>query len=115
MDESVVRHFEIETTKHSELLKRARALIDAPEKWTQDASRRDFGGKLAFCMSGALQSSFGFGIVNDPTYSKLYQRLHDAAGKPCSIEGWNDARYRTHAEVMACFDRAIATAEAEGN
>lgn len=91
-------------------LRAARALIDSPEKWTQGAfarradsehacSIRDVGA-TRFCAAGAVVRAGGGG---DATAA-----LREATGHFGGLYAWNDAPERTHAEVLAVFDRAIA-------
>ena len=123
----------------SEVLRKARALIEKPENWTQGAYARgiDDAGKsikdaCSLCTVGAV-----YAITNDLWVGgeKIFQRVlywlgsalaglgeppHDSAEKNSQKDGehglqviaFNDTH--THAEVLALFDRAIAAAEARG-
>lgn len=106
----------------AEILREARALIDAPEKWTQgewardshgDASSPDDSDCECFCIEGAIWR-VARGRNNLPAM-KTARLFWVANGLSCrtDIPKFNDAAERTHAEVMAAFDRAIALAEKE--
>lgn len=122
--------------KTSEILTKARALIDTPEKWTQGAYARlinsdlqsvdgqfpevDWSNEMAacFCSLGAI-----FRTVTDcpdldthatPAIMALGAQTEDpfgkqAAGSRQAVAAFNDSH--THQEVMAMFDRAIAEQE----
>jgi len=75
----------------------AKALIDRPEKWRKGASSKT---DTAICASQAIYEVSGTPI-------SALQSLRAAIGGK-RIVGWNDAPERTHAEVMAAFDLAIA-------
>jgi hypothetical protein len=92
------------------VLVRARGLIETPEKWGQapdvDGERR--------CLVTALLTVAGGGEPD--TYRKARRCLAEATSvtdKEHDLWGywigrWNDAPERTHAEVLAALDRAIA-------
>jgi hypothetical protein len=84
-----------------ETLKAARAVIDIPERWTQGVMRVED----ARCASGAL-IAVGAELISGEAYGFL--RRATGARRICH---WNDEKGRTHAEVMAAFDRAIELAE----
>lgn len=100
-------------------LKAARALIDTPEKWLKGTLYGDNDGAMVrvgwatcFCMDGAIDRacSDGLGIDHNRATAAV-----EALGLGGSMEvwKWNDAPERTHAEVMAAFDKAIEKAEAQ--
>lgn len=98
-----------------QLLADAKALISAPERWTQGEFARDshghrayWGGELAkcYCSIGAINAVTHENAVL--TMNKPYMILGSQVGG--SIVVWNDAPERTHAEVMAAFDKAIEIA-----
>lgn len=106
------------THSTADILRKAKALIDTPEKWTKGENAKDVHGNevgilaseaTCFCMEGALKR-VGVGYGERP-----WVLLGIAAtGKPrLGIWEWNDRRGRTHAEVMEAFDKAIALAEGE--
>ena len=96
-------------------LKAAKALIDTPEKWTKGRLRlRDKYGKVcAMCSIGAIYTAAE--ELLGPRHDAARDAFRAATG--ClpfdSVPEWNDAPERTHAEVMAAFDKAIASAEAQ--
>ena len=108
-------------TPTREILTTARALIATPDKWTQGAYRRDAAGEMCkpenavcWCAVGALAD-----IINSPNLTeddelRIFEEARHAiekANQITTLESFNDAPNRTHAEVLAAFDRAI---EAEG-
>lgn len=90
--------------KTSEVLTAARALINAAEKWGQ---RENAFGKGRRCAGSAICDAV-------PCYadsSAAFEAFEAIIKQP--IVRWQDAPERTHAEVMAAFDRAIAAAQAD--
>lgn len=104
-------------TSPADILRAARELISTPEKWTQEWYSRDESGEWVslstascFCAVGALARASGLDDASDfedRTLSKFFERAIGAS----SIVNWNDDKDRTHAEILAGFDRAIALAE----
>lgn len=99
----------------AEILRAARALIEKPEAWTQGRYCLDANGAVLsygeqggvkWCAAGAL------GAVNGGECPEEAWDLLQAAGGHWSVTGFNDNPDRTHAEVLAAFDKAIAIAEA---
>jgi len=106
------------TTK--EILIAARAKIERPQDWIQGRfalsslqnqvkpnSRR----ASCWCALGAIAAI----TREDPNdvNDEVYWLLHRAMGLPDNVMAvaiWNDAPGRTHAEVLAAFDRAIEAA-----
>lgn len=97
-----------------EILIAARAKIEAPERWTQGKFARakngacigpQTAGAVRWCSIGAIIS-----VGDLPSYDLLLAAI---GGEWNTVAEWNDAPNRTHAEVLAAFDRAIATAELE--
>lgn len=111
----------------SQTLEKAKSLIDAPEKWTQGAwARGPKGGRLTFyhpaavcfCAQGAIMKAAGYHQVDGlmPSINEAKDALLSAINlnaNETSISEWNDSLYRTHAEVMEVFDKAITLAKAE--
>lgn len=104
-----------------EILIAARAKIEAPERWTQgkfaqtpmaDEVPPDSPLASCWCVLGAIAA-----ITHDDPHDirdEVYWPIHKAIGLPAdslAIPAWNDAPTRTHAEVLAAFDRAIAAAD----
>lgn len=97
-----------------EILRRARASISLPEKWTQGVEARNARGvevnaesrsAVCWCAVGALRAANGGEFHVD-----AYDALVDATG--CEFPSqFNDKR--THAEVLVAFDRAIARLQTE--
>lgn len=83
----------------AQILERALAKIDRPEKWGKGPARNRPG---CLCVSEALLDAC------DPFWGPALNALHalpEIAGMP--IPTWNDAPERTHADVVAAFTRAI--------
>ena len=87
----------------------ALALIDAPEKWCQGVAQIG----AARCADRALCD-----VARQERHEGAWQRynrgrltLQIAIGQT-DILTWNDRAGRTHAEVVAAFQRAIEIAEA---
>jgi len=104
------------TTK--EILIAARAKIERPECWTNGAYARDAAGReveptcpdaVCWCVRGAIDASTGHHSGNRPA-SVLFSQAVAGYGA-LYIPIWNDEPNRTHAEVLAAFDRAIAAAD----
>lgn len=98
----------------ADILRAARAKIDTPEKWTHTVLARRADGKktgardpsaVYFCMSGAVISG-GNEAIDWRAFDFLTRAIDGA-----TIPAWNDHPDRTHAEVLAAFDRAITLAE----
>lgn len=95
-------------------LRAAKALVDTPEKWLQGRYAADENGDprcvneldaVRFCALGAIYKA-AVGAGSD--YHLARDAFYDVAGE--IVSEWNDAPARTHAEVMAAFDAAIAKA-----
>lgn len=86
-----------------EQLIRARAVIESPENWAKSGSELD-GHKT--CALGALSRVLEWGVIGSPAHRALSAQCADApiAGL---IQAFNDTH--THAEVLAAYDRAIAS------
>lgn len=100
-------------SKLGDALRGAKSVIDTPEKWTQGASHRTRDGSpspgpeddFSHCMYGAVRAG------SPKEFWKACDRAIEAVTKD-GIGRWNDRPGRTHAEVMAKLDEAIAAAEA---
>ena len=104
------------TARVKTILRKARALIAAPENWTTCVSYRKVGGCESYCVSGAISSvvdaqnrvSPSEVVVNRTDLLAARDCLHDAIGISWfSLTSWNDYPGRTHAEVLQAFDSAI--------
>lgn len=89
--------------KSSEILITARALINTPERWVK-------GRKPGCWCAGDAIIAVAPGEPRS-TNSALATLKHIIGSH--EIGFWNDAPERTHAEVMAAFDRAIAAEQAK--
>lgn len=96
-----------------EVLIAARARIATPDRWCQGAYWRGANGEVvesygsdcvSCCSLGALHS------VGDSDEARQYLREANAKVPCWNLAVWNDAPDRTHAEVLAAFDRAIELA-----
>jgi len=101
---------------NKECLEKARGFIALG--WTQQEFARKANGKpvlaldpkaTCWCIQGALQAA----LNKTGNYSERFYEcsilLANAADNHALI-WWNDAPYRTQAEVLAVFDQAIANA-----
>lgn len=96
----------------AEILRAARAKIDAPEKWTKGESARDASGRGVFSNSPAAVCFCSIGAIGNIIDSTPMDIFRKAIGCGC-ISDWNDHKDRTHADVLAAFDKAIALAVEE--
>lgn len=91
-------------------LRAARALVATPEQWCQNIGLELRATGLAHCVGNALASvtttSFQGGLHDFARTTRLFMRVIPSG---CvDIQAWNDVSTRTHAEVLAAFDAAIA-------
>lgn len=104
-------------SKTAQVLIDAKELIDTPDKWCQ--GRLENSTHTKHCAVGALQKViFGRCFVSAPPYDctgnyraallTLDTYLQGSIPHDWSIVGYND--HRSHADVMALFDGAIAHA-----
>jgi hypothetical protein len=94
------------TNTVADVLRRAKALIDTPEKWGQGP---DLWSKGTKCVNLAIMT---VNATND-VVGHAALKFSEAIGRHENTR-WNDDPTRTHAEVMSAFDRAIELAESEG-
>jgi hypothetical protein len=96
-----------------EVLLEARALIAKPENWTQQAVARDRFGNgtsvlaenaISFCALGALCRAHGNEMWAGRAFTPLSEEMRP------NIPTFNNSR--THADVLAAFERAIAAERA---
>jgi len=103
------------------VLRKARALLEKPEHWTQGMMARGKSGRRIFygsrsavcwCADGAIWRAANGSLISRKGWvaNAAEQYLSAATGR--RVSAFNDAPERTHAEVLAAFDRAIALAEA---
>ena len=98
------------------VLKVARELLTPEEAWVQDVHARDELGAPCWPGHGACQWCL-VGAIEEAAHridSTQHTTLADAAldrvraRGPQYVARWNDQQKRTHAEVLALLDRAIA-------
>lgn len=98
-----------------DILKAARAKIARPEDWGK--GRRVYDRpKETCCAAEAIEEVAGdpWGFEEFNRRKPAFRALYNAAGLewekkyPDSLPEWNDAPERTHAQVLAAFDLAIA-------
>jgi hypothetical protein len=108
----------------AQLLRDARERIATPERWTRGTYARTAAGNgcasyspraVCWCAIGTLErSSPGGGRTidwnDDSPLSRAMGYLLEAIGQQ-KLHQWNDGR--SHAEILAGFDRAIALAEGQ--
>ena len=116
------------TPEVRETLSRARALLAAPERWTQRADAREKTGypcdardvaAVSWCLVGAIGASATDEPKDDVrlstiTVETLYELSSLAFSTLPDYDGlafYNDAPERTHADVLALLDRALAVEE----
>lgn len=96
-----------------ETLRKARELLTPEGAWIQGTAARaadrqqvepDGSNAVCWCSMGALSAS--------GDWVRARTLLLRSIGGSRSLVDWNDAPERTHAEVLAAFDRAIVLAEA---
>lgn len=99
--------------KPSEMIKACKAKIATQEQWTTSAFARTKDGfpvmpsskeAVCFCSLGAIEKVY---LFNSLPYRIVKSRLEVALDG--AIPAFNDTH--THEEVMAVWDKAIATAE----
>lgn len=88
------------------VLRVARRLIDNPELWCQRVSSHGVGKTMARCASKAISDA---AEAIDPDVRWTAAGLLASAAGVDILVLWNDAWGRTHQDVMAAFDRAIAS------
>lgn len=93
------------------LLMRARDKIADPANWGKGMRGPNPVYHRPFhtcCASEAIEDAWKDGSPTEPLM-EAYRRLRDGAGlsDKMNIPRWNDAPERTHAEVLAAFDKAI--------
>lgn len=98
-----------------EILIKARELIADPEHWIQGVNAQDADESevdpedetaVCFCMAGAL---LHVGAGDAAFRIEAHAALVRAAQATCGlISPFNDDPDRTHADVLAAFDKAIA-------
>jgi hypothetical protein len=93
--------------KAVEILRAAREWLSNPDHW----SKGRYGGcDGPNCAAGAVMRAHRSELqadisLKDEAFALLEEDL------PCALEDWNDAKERTHTDVLARFDAAIARGE----
>lgn len=88
----------------AQVLRAAKALIEQPEKWGRWTKTNRPG---TYCAVEAVEAVTRASPLGEVRATAMLRR----ATKSSNVLTWNDARNRTHAQVMAAFDKAIALAE----
>ena len=95
-----------------QILVEARELLSVPERWTKDEYARDPSGEavmplseraVCWCTIGAMYRIAG---AHGDELRKAKRAL-ERATQDGAIAVFNDDPSRTHAEILAAFDRAI--------
>jgi hypothetical protein len=87
------------------VLVRARARIDTPEKWCHVGG---WDGERVCSVVAICEARRGVGVNRDVLEEALDAlRVAAGLGPDDDVATWNDAPERTHAEVLAAFDRAL--------
>lgn len=87
----------------------ARALIEKPENWAQGINARL--SSPPHCAGAALIKAKTGERLEDDALAAAFQALRPAISG--DIVQWNDTPGRTHSEVLAAFDKAIAAEQAK--
>ena len=95
-------------TKTSEVLTRAMALIDTPEKW----ARNVYSSPWKLCVQQAIYKAATEKLGFPYDVAAADNAFRRAIGE-WSVGLWNDHPGRTRAEVMAAGRRAIAAEQAK--
>lgn len=101
---------EVRTTLRDDLIA-AKALIDTPEKWGKGAYIPREG---CYCALGAVAKVADHdpeAAWSDDRVKGLWDALAAALPGSRDVPTFNDRPTTTHADIMALFDRAIASAE----
>lgn len=100
-----------------EILTKARELISDESRWTRGSYAVTDEGRFTqpweddacrFCALGAIKKAGGFRDDSNPAAKFLGEVLRAQFVDNGRVDDFNDAR--SHAEVIALFDRAIAAA-----
>ena len=95
----------------------ARAKIEDPKNWTKGTPARDSHGRKTlatnpdacmFCMIGALDSAIG-SLGSESAFMDAADALLPFIPNGWGIPDYNDHESTDHADVLAIFDKAIAS------
>jgi hypothetical protein len=89
-----------------EVLIAARKLIERPENWVKEPHGY-MDSRACVCAEEAIWRA-NSGAKHEGAVNALKDLVGDRG--PMTIINWNDAPERTHAEVLAAFDKAIEAA-----
>ena len=100
----------------ADLLRAARALIANPDRWTTGCAARDAHGRSVMPEQLEAVRFDGIGALFrlTPDEPDLRDRAVWALDTVAGSRGWTawqDAPGRTHAEILAAMDRAIAASD----
>jgi hypothetical protein len=107
----------------AQVLREALNTLEDPKCWTKGENARDARGNdlpvldrgaVCFCALGAIDRAVQTNCFELGIYHLAVEFLNSAIfeKKFADIPAWNDAPERTHAEVIAAFEKAIELAEA---
>jgi hypothetical protein len=108
----------LNSSEVKEVLIQAREKIARPGGWTRGCSARDIAGRSvlttdpdarSWCAVGAIM---GAARENGSDWQDAFNQIHRLAvtdNPSLTVTGWNDRSGRTQDEVVALFDRAIAS------
>lgn len=110
-----------------QLLKDAREILTPAGAWTTKTLAREKSGApvvtrsryaVSFCMIGGLcraldnANEFSSLTLRETAKALLLEAI-PVRSRPDFLFDWNDHKDRTQAQVLACYDRAIAKVEKE--
>jgi hypothetical protein len=90
-----------------DVLIEARKLIERPEMWGKGRRNVD-RPRYTFCAAECIEAQNSGYTAMGEAFDALFAATGAQPG--ISIPMWNDDARRTHAEVLAAFDKAIAAA-----
>lgn len=92
----------------TEILIEAKHLIETPDQWCQNIGSILTVTKTAYCSFAAINvASYNLDKDYCPAAQCYALELLRKAISDVCISKWNDEPTRTHAEVLAAFDKAI--------
>lgn len=97
-------------TTPSALLRAARETISKPENWCAQTIRLN---SKRHSTSSALWLADAADDLKEAAYLFLMQAIQEDNPRLTCLADFNDSVNRTHAEVLAVYDRAIEMAEGE--
>lgn len=101
-------------TDVAEVLRKARAKITPEGAWTQEYLARDAANCPVSEVDPSAVCWCAFGVIGAVSSMDTWMAAIGIFGRAIgerAIGYWNDAPERTHAEVLAAFDKAIAASE----